>query len=170
MDLDKMLNEMTTEMGDYRQVDNSIDAEEGQESKSIRMGTAVSKGFIESFVGSLPDKVGKDIKTRLGGSMGKRLTVGEFISTLGEIMKAGNMTRMVMLKDISFGGGSEFESMSGLPESTDLVIKQVKNILGRDGNVYMKDGKYYMTYKGRTDVYGDAENLLKAAVGLQTKR
>lgn len=54
--------------------------------------------------------------------------------------------------------------------SDDHVIKQVKMILGSDGDAYVKDGKYYMTYKGKTAMYRDAEYLLKDAVHIQTSR
>ena len=68
--------------------------------KNYKITAAVSKGFVESFIGSLPDKVGKDVKSRLG-TMRSRLTVEEFITILGEIISSGGMTKMITLKDIS---------------------------------------------------------------------
>jgi hypothetical protein len=59
-----------------------------------------------------------------------------------------------------------------LSESTDALAQAKAAIKRKDpaGDAYVKDGKYIIKYNGRLTAYGSIEDLLKAAVGIQTSR
>jgi hypothetical protein len=113
MDLDKILVEMNDESANEvikRNIDKGKKMASGEtpfpadDEKGIKMSIAVSAGFLESFAGSLSDKVGKDLKTYLGGSVGKRMTVEEYINCLGDIIRKGSLTKMVSVSDMKNAG------------------------------------------------------------------
>lgn len=95
MDLDKLLNEMSEPEGGSDQFEQAV----GKLSKTPRVSNFLKKEELNSLISAMPEKVGKDVKARLS-SMGGRLTLEQLLRVFLDIMTNGNMTQMVMLKDV----------------------------------------------------------------------
>jgi len=102
MDLDKLLNEMN-ETGEP---EDKFGKAVQEIVKTPRVSNFLSKEELNNLVMSMPDKVGKDVKSRLS-TMGGRLTLEQLLRICIQIMTDGNMTKMVMLKDISLLSGKQ---------------------------------------------------------------
>ena len=94
MDIDKLLNEMSEPNDGSEFIGKAMEI-----GKTPRVSNFLNKEELNSLISSMPEKVGKDVKSRLA-SMGGRLTLEQLLRICVEIMTNGNMTQMVTLKDV----------------------------------------------------------------------
>lgn len=95
MDFDKLLNEMSDPEGGSDRFEQAV----GEIGKTPRVSNFLNKEELNSLISAMPEKVGKDVKARLS-TMGGRLTLEQLLKACIDIMTSGNMTQMVMLKDV----------------------------------------------------------------------